>query len=213
MTKPTRLDPRWYAAPLLVAVVVAGAVGGSAIGSTPILKNAEAVLPEARHGPQVGDYEPDRAPPPPDHYPLVTPTGTVPVAALAVHGRLRNSRDTWWDRPDVVPLDAGYGAELSESEIDRLEDWQPRQRRAETGEAAQVVTVARGAGPREATPVRQVQAKAVAPSRRDRAEVGLASNEGWSSRATKTDESPADAAVQQEAPTEIAVLAEDAPTK
>ncbi len=124
-----RLDPRICAACLAaVGVVFAGAVSGSAIGSTPVLTRDADLIPEAPRNAGVGEFELDTRKRLPDHYPLVTPTGTVPVAALAVHGRMRNSRGGWWDRPDHVPLDAGYPGDLDEVEVQRLADWNPPER-------------------------------------------------------------------------------------
>lgn len=56
----------------------------------------------------------------PNHYPLVTPSGTIPVAALALHGRLRGTREALWDDPGAIALRADYGDELRDHEIDRL---------------------------------------------------------------------------------------------
>ncbi|MBO6767490.1 MAG: hypothetical protein JJ901_04180 [Erythrobacter sp.] len=144
-----RLDPRLCAAALVLAVVTAGAVSGSAIGSTPMLQRSVAShIPEAPPNAGVGDFKLDTRKRPPDHYPLVTPTGTIPVAALASHGRLRDRRGGWGDQPDAIPLAATYADELAEDEVDRLARWQPAPRRT-VPVAVQIspprVTVARGA--------------------------------------------------------------------
>ncbi|QYJ07017.1 hypothetical protein [Qipengyuania flava] len=105
---------------ITAGVVLAGAESGTAIGSMPVMSHQAGFAferPAAR--------APQPAPPPvrqdlPNHYPLVTPNGTIPVAALALHGRLRGSRDAMWDEPGAVALRADYGEELSEFEIDRL---------------------------------------------------------------------------------------------
>ena len=52
--KLPRLDPRWYAAPLIAAIVAAGALSGSAIGSTPILARSESMIPEAPRNAGIG---------------------------------------------------------------------------------------------------------------------------------------------------------------
>lgn len=156
MTKPTRLDPRWYAAPLLAAVAVAGAFSGSAIGSTPMLSNAASTLPESPPPARGGASAPAVAASLPDHYPLVTPDGTIPVAELARHGRLRHAYADWDAPYDYAALAEGSDGQLSEAEIDRLAAWRPEPRAAAIAEPEPrhaLVSVARGAGPVEATRV------------------------------------------------------------
>lgn len=111
--------PLLGAAAITAGVVLAGAQSGTAIGSMPVTDHQAGLAferPAAR--------PPQPAPPVrqdlPNHYPLVTPNGTIPVAALALHGRLRGSRDALWEEPAAVALRADYGDELSEFEIDRL---------------------------------------------------------------------------------------------
>ena len=116
--RPGWLDPRWYAAALVVSV--AGAVGGAAIGTTPVIERGEGATPPDPYEPGPGEIARDRGEPLPDHYPLVTPTGTVPVAELALHGRLRSLRQGRWDAAAAVPLDAPYPDQLDEAAIDRL---------------------------------------------------------------------------------------------
>lgn len=60
----------------------------------------------------------------PDHYPLVTPEGTVPVEELALHGRLRDQRG-WWEHDDGYMFEADYPDQLSDAEIERLAEWNP----------------------------------------------------------------------------------------
>lgn len=64
----------------------------------------------------------------PDHYPLVTPTGTIPVSQLALHGRLRDTLPRDVPLTEPVPLDADYQWEIPEREMQRLERWEPRPR-------------------------------------------------------------------------------------
>ncbi len=126
--------PCWCAAGL--TAVVAGAVSGSMIGTTPIVDRAgdEAnpyyPAPAAPHDavPAFADARPTE--PLPDHYPLVTPRGTIPVAALASHGRLRYFREGRLDEPATRPRDLAYPDQLDEAEIDRLAEWTPPSRRA-----------------------------------------------------------------------------------
>ena len=79
---------------LLVAaavVAVGGAVGGSAIGDSPIIaRSSQDSLPEAQVAfvPQTPRQASER---PPNQYPLQTDEGTIPVAELALHGRYRDT--------------------------------------------------------------------------------------------------------------------------
>lgn len=122
---PRPIDRRWIAAPLLLAVAAAGALSGKAIGSVSMLRPSDerpAVSTPERPPLAYDRSGQERLP---DHYPLVTPTGTVPVVALALHGRLRQTGERWSDVPDRVPLEAEAEWELSEAEIDHLAQWQP----------------------------------------------------------------------------------------
>ncbi len=110
---------------MLVAVAAAGALSGKAIGSISMLRPSEDRL--AVSAPEPAPFASDQSSQEqlPDHYPLVTPTGTVPVVALSLHGRLRRTSERWSDVPDRVPLEAEAEWELSEAEIDHLAQWQP----------------------------------------------------------------------------------------
>ena len=137
--KLPRLDPRWYAAPLIAAILAAGALSGSAIGSTPILARSESMIPEAPRNAGIGEFRLDTRKPPPNHYPLVTPTGTIPVTELARHGRLRDEWQAFGNHAEErTLLDADYGWELSDAEIDRLDQWQPSPARAGLADRAVV---------------------------------------------------------------------------
>lgn len=177
-----RPDPRFCLPVLVVSAIMAGALSGSAIGSTPILDRGVATqIPEAARNAGVGDFKLDSSDRLPNHYPLVTPNGTIPVAALAEHGRLRNARGGWRDNADLVALDADYGDLLSQSEIDRLEHWRPVPRRvspSRTSTTADAVRVARGAEkgvlvsttkpvPRARPGNASIPGKAQSPSQRD----------------------------------------------
>ena len=95
-----------------VAVVgVAGALSGATIGDSPVLKKAHSdTMPEAPIV-RAGDNARLAAQNPPDHYPLKTAKGTVPVEELALRGRMRDrGGDLWWEGrdSDTRQLDAGY---------------------------------------------------------------------------------------------------------
>lgn len=142
MTKRNRLAPMIALACLAVGFATAGAIGGTQIGSSSILKRGEDTLPQASP-PEVARNtarEPGKRLP--DHYPLVTPEGTIPVAALAAHGRFRGETTYWDEAPDYVAIPDTGSWQYSDAEIERLETWQPqreRPMRIETG-----VTVIRG---------------------------------------------------------------------
>ena len=95
----------------LAVVAIAGAVSGATVGDSPILKRGyHETVPEVPIVRSANSYQ--RATRrPPDHYPLKTPKGTIEVAELALHGRLRDrGGDMWWDGRgnDARPLDARY---------------------------------------------------------------------------------------------------------
>ncbi|WP_369026068.1 hypothetical protein [Qipengyuania sp. RANM35] len=103
-----------------ITVAAIGAISGKAIGSTPMLMEDTA---SAVAGTRIDRDNfaaiaaEDR---PPDHYDLVTPEGTIPVAELSLHGRLRGRSDSWWEGADPVMLDASYDDEFSDREIEQL---------------------------------------------------------------------------------------------
>ena len=95
-----------------LACALGGAIAGNALGSTPVLDRStvadfyqvhETAEPTARQG------EPPR-----DHYPLVTPSGTVPVGELAMRGLYSQRRYRAF----------AYAADYAPSEMD-VEEWQP----------------------------------------------------------------------------------------
>ena len=113
-----------FAAAALIFAAV-GAASGQAIGDTPIIRKGTGdTLPSANV--VADDYShlagSER---PPDHYPLVTPDGTIPVGELALHGRMRDRDEGWYATEDTVLLEARYDDDMSESEIDRLAHEEP----------------------------------------------------------------------------------------
>lgn len=104
-------------------VTLGGAVSGAYIGTSPVLeREARDSLPEApiimASNPSAGSSER-----PPDHYPLVTPERTVPVAELALRGRLRDSAHAHWMRGDDgegTQLAAYNDIEYSDDDLYRL---------------------------------------------------------------------------------------------
>lgn len=95
----------------VIVVAIAGAVSGAAIGGSNMLARAHSeTLPEGRIVTVSNDamLNSER---PPDHYPLKTPKGTIEVAELALHGRLRERGGTmWWENrsDETVRVEAGY---------------------------------------------------------------------------------------------------------
>ena len=169
--KSTRLHFVWYAAPAVFAVVCAGALGGSSIGSTTSLKKPTKVLPDMSGNSAIGDYQPSDSRKLPNHYPLVTPSGTIPVAELARHGRLRNSRNEWRGPFDESGIDTKQEWELDNNEIDRLADWPPANRRAteafdrayQFDRTKNAVSENAETGSREANAIKPVRAKRQVP--------------------------------------------------
>lgn len=102
----------------LFGVVLGGMMTGAAIGETPMLQKRghEFAIPQTP-APQGSRTV---SPNPPDHYPLVTPEGTIPVAELAFHGRLRDQRIDWFDQGDTAQLDADYDNFFDEADVDTL---------------------------------------------------------------------------------------------
>ena len=85
----------------VAVVAIAGAVSGAAIGDSPVLERGlTETLPETpmMHASTNSMRDAKR---PPDHYPLQTPNGTVEVAELSLHGRMRDrGGDLWWEGRD-----------------------------------------------------------------------------------------------------------------
>lgn len=110
-----------------LTVAVIGAISGQAVGSSPMLQSATSAVA----GTSAPDYEGfadiAQGERPPDHYPLVTPEGTVPVAELALHGRLRNKASSWWGDGQTVLMGADYGAKYaySDAEMEHLAHAEP----------------------------------------------------------------------------------------
>lgn len=104
-----RYAPHLLGAIALVAIV--GAVSGASVGDSPILvRGHHETLPEARIV-RAANADLRDTSRPPDHYPLETPQGTVEVAELALHGRLRDrGGDMWWEdrSEDRANMSAGY---------------------------------------------------------------------------------------------------------
>ncbi|MBX7533632.1 hypothetical protein K3165_11920 [Qipengyuania sp. 1XM1-15A] len=104
-------------------ITMAGALSGAAIGDSRILeRDRYDTLPEAQMvtagnaGLRTGER-------PPDHYPLKTPEGTIEVAELALHGRMRGSSDgVWWEERggDRVELAGEYGDFYASADAERL---------------------------------------------------------------------------------------------
>lgn len=91
-----------------LACVVGGAIAGTALGSTPVIERASV----AELLPQTSAFAADIAPTIrseqlPDHYPLVTRRGTVPVDQLAERGLYSQPRYRAFYAPlDYEPLSA-----------------------------------------------------------------------------------------------------------
>ena len=100
---------------------VAGAVSGQAIGDTEVLRAAsQDTLPDAQPFATGSQPRTDRRPP--DQYPLKTPDGTIAVSELALHGRLRDSAQAYWQRRGAqgAELSASYAIDFDEEALVRL---------------------------------------------------------------------------------------------
>ncbi|MBX7459097.1 hypothetical protein K3152_12630 [Qipengyuania sp. 1NDH17] len=95
----------------VAVVAIAGAVSGATIGDSPVLKRGlTETMPEAPIVRASNSAMRDGKRPP-DHYPLKTPDGTIEVAELSLHGRMRDrGGDLWWEGRDDerAYMDAGY---------------------------------------------------------------------------------------------------------
>lgn len=95
----------------VAVATIAGAVSGATIGDSPVLTRASIdTLPQAAiiGGSNDALRNSSRLP---DHYPLETPKGTIEVAELALHGRMRErGGDMWWEDGREAPIrtSAGY---------------------------------------------------------------------------------------------------------
>lgn len=105
----------------LFGVVLGGMTTGAAIGETPMLQKRghEFAFPQTP-APSLASNARAASRNTPDHYPLVTPEGTIPVAELAFHGRLREQRMDWFDQGDAARLDADYDNFFDEADVDTL---------------------------------------------------------------------------------------------
>ena len=104
-------------------ITMAGAVSGAAIGDSRILQRDHSdSLPEAQLV-TAGNADLRSSERPPDHYPLETPDGTLEVAELALHGRMRASNDSnWWEQraDNRAELAAEYGDFYATADAERL---------------------------------------------------------------------------------------------
>ncbi|MXO97256.1 hypothetical protein GRI34_12595 [Erythrobacter aquimaris] len=116
-----KISPHLLVAAALVAV--GGAVGGSAIGDSPIIaRSSQDSLPEAQiaFAPQTPRQASER---PPNQYPLQTADGTIPVAELALHGRYRDTahaRSMLRAKDQEQATPASVEQYYSDEEIERL---------------------------------------------------------------------------------------------
>ena len=105
----------------LFGVVLGGMMTGAAIGETPMLQKRghEFAIPQTP-APSLASNARAASRNTPDHYPLVTSEGTIPVAELAFHGRLRDQRMDWFDQGDPARLGADYDNFFDEAEVETL---------------------------------------------------------------------------------------------
>ncbi len=88
--------------------VVAGALAGNALGSAPVTDRSTIEMFYQLHETAYADREDERVPP--NHYPLVTRRGVVPVAQLSDRGLFSQARYRSYDiAADYVSDDPGPG--------------------------------------------------------------------------------------------------------
>ena len=90
-----------------LACALGGAIAGNALGSTPPLDRSTIAMLYQTHETTEGmSAEGER---PPDHYPLVTRNGTVPVGELAMRGLYSQRRyQAYLYAADYAPAEAVY---------------------------------------------------------------------------------------------------------
>lgn len=82
----------------LAITLVAGAVGGAAIGDIGMVQRGHTETLPQNAVVTTGNAALAKAERQPDQYPLVTPEGTVEVAELSLRGRMRDhGYDGWWE--------------------------------------------------------------------------------------------------------------------
>ena len=143
----------------VAVVAIAGAVSGATIGDSPVLDRGQTDTMPTAPIVSASNTAMRNAERLPDHYPLKTPNGTVEVAELSLHGRMRDrGGDMWWEGRDAdrVNMDAGYDFYETASP-ERIEH--ERRLLAFHGEKAQRAEPVRQA-PQQAQPQRMTRAEA-----------------------------------------------------
>lgn len=170
----------------VAVVAIAGAVSGATIGDSPVLKRGltesmpEAPIVSASNAAMRDSKRP------PDHYPLKTQDGTIEVAELSLHGRMRDrGGDMWWEGrgDDRAYMSAGYNfyetasPERIEHERRLLafhsnETAQPHQQAAPTSGQAQGAHMTRAEAPMALAEPAEVVAPGPATQRAADASIG-----------------------------------------
>ncbi|MGE5952551.1 MAG: hypothetical protein ACM308_02855 [Qipengyuania vulgaris] len=121
----------------VAVVAIAGAVSGATIGESPVLKRGLTETMPTAPIVSASSAAMRRAERLPDHYPLKTPNGTIEVAELSLHGRMRDrGGDLWWEGRDDARVTMSVGYDFYETASpERIEH--ERRLLAFHGEAAQ----------------------------------------------------------------------------
>lgn len=135
-----------------LACALGGAVAGNAVGSTPILERSAIAAFYQTHDAAVDEASSGDALP--DHYPLVTREGTVPVAALSDRG-LYSQR-----RYRAVTLAANY----EPADAEALSAYEPTPARSMSGEESRTMGDPRPAGTPDTSSERPVPLALAAPA-------------------------------------------------
>ena len=116
--RPFPLKTAFAAAAIVCAAV--GAVSGQAIGETPMMRGGTDETISSAGALATDHSRIANSEPLPDHYPLETPEGIIPVAELALHGRLRDRAGGFYASEEPAMLDSHYDYQLDEEEIEQL---------------------------------------------------------------------------------------------
>lgn len=116
------------------AAVIGGAVMGATTNTTPLQRGLDGWDHVPRYELTAADLEANaRTPPPPDHYPLITPQGRIEVAELRDHGLYRNRRfgmSSGWYEPREEPSYEVVAADYRYIPDDFADDYSPPSRAA-----------------------------------------------------------------------------------
>ena len=104
-----RPSPRFLGA--VAAVLVAGVTGGAVLGTVPPMRQVGLADMFPQSSAPAGSWRPERGPPPPDQYAIITPEGRFEIEELSDRGLYRAQQLAWaraYPQPAYAMLDASY---------------------------------------------------------------------------------------------------------